>query len=583
MAEAAAKKQTTWEFIKSLRDRRVLVMLFLGAGAGLPFFLIFDTLSAWLRQSELSLQTIGVFALATLSYALKFVWAPVVDRVKIPFLEPLLGQRRSWMALMQVLIVLGLWLIAGSDPALNLGQVALLAVMVGFFGATQDVAIDAWRIEVVDETFYGTMAAAYQWGYRIAMITSGALPLVLADHYGWNFSYAIMAGCMIVAVGATLLAPREKATRPPLRYTEDMAVRPALETAEWTGRLLLILLGALLAGSGLAANATFLNAVMGWFGQSAETAEAFKTTWEARETGIFIQFPAVIAGLGLIALACVPLPGAPTRPGVYLRRAYGQPLGEFFGRFGARFGLLILALICMYRLSDFVLNLMNPFYIDLGFSLTQIAEVRKVYGVVASLAGISAGAWAVSRFGILRTMVIGVFASPLSNLVFIWLATQGASMAALYGAITIDNFATGFAGTALIVYMSSLTAAGFTATQYALFSSLYAIFGKIIASQSGRIVEGSARMAEAGGFTALFRPMFAGLPEGALAKGADIAGVTPVSLGAGYATFFVYSVAIGVVAIVLAFMIARRQPEIDARADARKAELDAEATEAQPS
>ena len=579
MAEAAAK-QTTWEFVKSLRDRRVLVMLFLGAAAGLPFFLIFDTLSAWLRQSELSLQTIGVFALATLSYALKFVWAPVVDRVKLPILWRLLGQRRSWMALMQVLIVLGLWLIAGSDPALNLGQVALLAVLVGFCGATQDVAIDAWRIEVVEESLYGTMAAAYQWGFRIAMITSGALPLVLADSYGWNFSYAVMAACMLIAVGATVLAPREKAQRPVIRFTDDMVARPGLEAIEWIGRLALILLGALLAGSGLAANATFLNAGLGLFGQSAEAAESFKAVWEARETGIFIQFPAVIAGLGLIALACVPLPGRPTRPGVYLRRAYGEPLGEFFGRFGVKFGLLILALICMYRLSDFVLNLMNPFYIDLGFTLTEIAEVRKVYGVVASLVGISVGAWAVSRLGILRTMVIGVFASPLSNLVFIWLATQGASMTALYGAITIDNFATGFAGTALIVYMSSLTAAGFTATQYALFSSLYAIFGKIIASQSGRIVEGSARLAEAGGFTSVFRPMFGALPEGALVKGAEIAGVTPVSLGAGYTTFFVYSVVIGAVAVVLAFMIAKRQPEIDARAAARAEELK---TEVQPS
>ena len=236
MAEAAAK-QTTWDFIKSLRDRRVMVMLFLGAAAGLPFFLIFDTLSAWLRQDDLSLQTIRVFALATLSYALKFVWAPIVDRVKIPILEPLLGQRRSWMALMQVLIVLGLWLIAGSDPSLNLGQVALLAVMVGFFGATQDVAIDAWRIEVVDESFYGTMAAAYQWGYRIAMIVAGALPLVLADQYGWNLSYAVMAGCMVIAVGATLLAPREKAQRPLINLTADMVPQPAFEVAEWTGRL----------------------------------------------------------------------------------------------------------------------------------------------------------------------------------------------------------------------------------------------------------------------------------------------------------------------------------------------------------
>ena len=572
MTAAAKSRPTTWDFIKSLRDRRVFVMLLLGAAAGLPFFLIFDTLSAWLRQSDLSLQTIGVFALATLSYALKFVWAPVVDRVRIPLLGRLLGQRRSWMATMQVLIIVGLWLIAGSDPALNLGQVALLAVLVGFAGSTQDIAIDAWRIEVVDTPLYGTMAAAYQWGYRIAMITAGALPLVLADTYGWNFSYAVMAGCMLVAVGATILAPREPTQPPRPSVVADMVARPALEVFEWGGRLALILLGALIAGSGLAANATFLNAALHLFGQSDAAAESFKAVWESRETGIFIQFPAVVAGLGLIALACVPLPGRQTRPGVYLRRAYGQPLGEFFGRFGTKFGLLILALICMYRLSDFVLNLMNPFYIDLGFSLTEIAEVRKVYGVVASLAGISAGAWAVTRFGILRTMVMGVFASPLSNLIFIWLATQGASMPALYGSITIDNFATGFAGTALIVYMSSLTAAGFTATQYALFSSLYAIFGKIIASQSGRIVEGSARMAEAGGVTGALRPMFDRLPEGALAKGAEIAGVTPASLGAGYASFFLYSVAIGVVAVVLAFMIAHRQPEIDARAAEAEAE-----------
>jgi PAT family beta-lactamase induction signal transducer AmpG len=580
MAEAAAAKQTTWEFIKSLRDRRVLVMLFLGAAAGLPFFLIFDTLSAWLRQSDLSLQDITVFALATLSYALKFVWAPVVDRVKIPILHGLLGQRRSWMASMQVLIVLGLWLIAGSNPALNLGQVALLAAMVGLFGATQDIAIDAWRIEVVDEALYGTMAAAYQWGYRIAMITAGALPLILADRYGWNLSYAVMAGCMLVAVGATLLAPREKAQRPRIDLTADMIPHPAREALEWGGRLALILLGALLAGSGLAANATFLNMGFGLFGQSAEAAEAFKALWESRQTGIFIQFPAVLAGLGLIALACVPLPGRPTRPGVYLRRAYGEPLGNFFDRFSLKFGLLILALICMYRLSDFVLNLMNPFYIDLGFTLTQIAEVRKVYGVVASLVGISVGAWSVTRFGILRTMVIGVFASPLSNLVFIGLATQGPSMAALYGAITIDNFATGYAGTALIVYMSSLTATGFTATQYALFSSLYAIIGKIVASQSGRIVEGSARLAEAGGVTSVFNSWFSNLPAGSLAKGAETAGVSAVSLGSGYVTFFLYSVAIGAVAVVLAFIVARRQPEIEALAKAREAEA---AIEARPS
>ena len=568
MAEdaAAERRLTTWEFVKTLKERRVFVMLLLGMAAGLPFFLIFDTLSAWLRQEGLSLQTITAFALATLSYSMKFVWAPLVDRVKIPVLEPLLGQRRSWMVLMQIIIIVGLWLIAGSDPAMNLTRVALLAVLVGFAGATQDIAIDAWRIEVVDKARYGVMAAAYQWGFRGAMIIAGALPLYLAEAFSWNLSYAVMAAIMFVAIGAVLLAPRGGEVVVRVMTEDGVPRRPLPEAFEWTGRLALILLGALLTGSGLAANAGLLAAFVNLLGASDAGAEAFRTAWEARPNGIFLQFPGVLAGLALFALACVPIPGVKTWPGSYLRHSYGQPLADFFRRFGGKLGALILALICLYRLSDFVLNLMNPFYIDLGFSLGEIAEVRKLYGVVASLAGITVGAWMVSRFGIIKTMVVGVFASPISNLVFIWLAVSGPDMAVLYGAITIDNFATGIAGTALIVYMSSLTSAGFTATQYALFSSLYAIFGKITASQSGRIVEESARAAEAGGFNAALRGWFGALPQGSLAEGAATAGVSAPSLGAGYVTFFLYSVVIGVFAVVLAFIVAKRQPEIEARA-----------------
>ena len=160
-------------------ERRVLVMLLLGFAAGLPFLLIFDTLSVWLRQSGLSLQSISIFALATLSYALKFVWAPVIDRVRLPVLEPLLGPRRAWMLLTQLVVMLGLWAIAGSDPQLDLWKVGALAALVGFAGATQDIVIDAWRIEAVDESRHGAMAAAYQWGYRIAMIVAGAALLTL--------------------------------------------------------------------------------------------------------------------------------------------------------------------------------------------------------------------------------------------------------------------------------------------------------------------------------------------------------------------------------------------------------------------
>jgi PAT family beta-lactamase induction signal transducer AmpG len=256
-----------------------------------------------------------------------------------------------------------------------------------------------------------------------------------------------------------------------------------------------------------------------------------------------------------------------TRPGAYLAGSFGQPLIDFYQRF-AGVATLILALICVYRLADFVLNIMNPFYLDLGFTKTELAEVRKVFGVVMTTLGVFIGGWSVARLGLIRTMVIGAFMSPMSNLVFAWLATQGPSLSALTVAIGVDNIATGYAGTALIAYMSSLTSIGFTATQYALFSSLYALPGKLIASQSGRIVEGSARVAEAGGLFAPLKGLFARLPAGSLVEGAATSGVTPAALGAGYVVFFLYSTAIGVFAIVLAFVVARKQTALQERLEA---------------
>src|SRR5690554_3557756 len=562
-----AVSASRWQALAVYGERRVLVMLLLGFSAGLPFLLIFDTLSLWLRQSGLSLQTISIFALATLSYALKFIWAPIVDRVRVPVLNNLLGPRRSWMLMMQLVIVTGLWLIAGSDPELNLWRVALLATLVGFAGATQDIVIDAWRIEAVDESRYGAMAAAYQWGYRVAMIAAGAIPLFLAEAFNWNLSYTVMAGMMGIGIAGVLLAPREISVRPPLIPVSGLPARPVAEALEWVFRLCIILLAALLIGSGLSGNAQMLREAVQLLGASSDQGAALEALWRSSPTGIYLQVGGVVAGLGLLALACSPIPGIATRPGTYLRKAYGQPLGNFFERFGASLGALILALICLYRLSDFVLNLMGPFYVDLGFSLSQIAEVRKIFGVVALIAGVTLGGYSVVRVGMLRTMLIGAFASPLSNLVFIWLATRGPDLPALYLAIGIDNVATGFAGTALIAYMSSLTASGFTATQYALFSSLYALLGKLVASQSGRIVEAAARSADQGGMTAVLTPMFRNLPEEALVAGANTAGVTPQALGAGYATFFLYSVGIGVVAIVLAFLVAGRQSRLQSDKD----------------
>jgi PAT family beta-lactamase induction signal transducer AmpG len=553
VAKPAAKTRGFAESLAVFLERRSLVMLGLGFSSGLPFLLIFDTLSAWLREAGLTLEVIAFFALATLSYSLKFIWAPLVDRAVIPVLGPLLGQRRSWLVLAQGVIIFGLWMISGSNPAEDLGRIALFAVMVGFFGATQDISMDAWRIESVDVTRQGAMAAAYQWGYRIAFIVAGAAPLYLADIYNWNISYAAMAALMGIGVAAALLAPREKeAIKRPL--PTGAPSRPALEWVEWIARIVLIAVAALVIGTGLTGQP---NLMVGVLGLSPEAAERFTATYTDKEVGPFLQFAAVLAGFALLVLACVPLPGFKTRPGLYLAASFGLPLKDFFQRFGKTAGL-ILALICLYRLADFVLNLMNPFYLDLGFTKPQIADVRKIFGVVASTIGIFMGGWAVAKLGLIRTMVIGAFASPVSNLVFAWLATQGPDLSALFVAIGVDNFCTGFAGTALIAYMSSLTSAGFTATQYALFTSLYALPGKLTASQSGRIVETAARAAEPGGPFSALLPLMRGLPSGSLASGAATAGVSPAALGAGYIVFFLYSALLGVGAIILAFIVADR-------------------------
>lgn len=545
-------------------ERRVFVMLLLGFSAGLPNLLIFDTLSAWLRESGLSLEVIGFFALATLSYSLKFVWAPLVDRTTIPLLTPLLGHRRSWMLVTQAIIILGLWSISGLNPAGALTQIALFAVLVGFFGATQDIVIDAWRIEAADDTRHGAMAAAYQWGYRLAMIVAGAVPLVLADLYNWNLSYAVMAALMGIGVAGVLFAPREKAHTIRPIPVGDVPSRPPLEILEWIARLTVIAFAAMIIGSGLTGKADLMASTLGLLGQSAEGGEALKAAWSAKPEGTYLQVAATLGGLGLLVLACWPIPGVRTRPGAYLAGSFGQPMADFYRRF-AGVATLILALICVYRLADFVLNIMNPFYLDLGFTKTELAEVRKVFGVVATTLGVFLGGWSVARLGLIRTMVIGAFMSPVSNLVFAWLATQGPDLRALFIAIGVDNLATGYAGTALIAYMSSLTSIGFTATQYALFSSLYALPGKLIASQSGRIVEASARAAEGGGLFAPLKALFSNLPAGSLVQGAATSGVTPAALGAGYVVFFLYSTVIGVFAVILAFVVAARQTALQAR------------------
>lgn len=555
--EAAAPKRSTWDALAVFFERKSLVMLALGFAAGLPNLLVFDTLSAWLRTSGVSLQVIGFFALATLSYSLKFLWAPLVDRTSIPGLSAILGHRRSWMLVCQGLLIFGLWLISGSNPTVNIGLVAAFAVFVAFISATQDIVIDAWRIEAAGTERQGVMAAAYQWGYRIAILTAGIAPLFIASRINWGVAYAAMAVLMVVGMVAVLAAPKEN-PRPAMQplMPADLPARPAEESVEWIVRLLMVLIGAVLFGAGFTGQFAVLQGALNLIGLGGGL-EGLQAAWDARPWGVFLQVAHAFGGLALIVGAAFPIPGRKTRPGIYFQRSYGEPIADFFKRFEG-VAVLILAMICCYRLSDFVLNIMNPFYLDLGFDLERIGEIRKGFGVWMLIVGVGVAGWSIARFGLMKSLIAGAIIGPGSNLMFAWLATIGPDWRAFAAAIAVDNTTGGFCGTVLIAYMSSLTSAGFTATQYALFSSLYALPGKLIAAHGGNIIEGSARAAEEGGPFAGLRGFFSNLPAESFTRAADIA-VSPASLGAGYVVFFMYSCAIGVLALILALIIARKQ------------------------
>ena len=560
--EETAPKRNLWSALRIYGERRAQVMLALGFASGLPNLLIFDTLSAWLRDAGLSLEVIAFFGLATLAYSIKFLWAPLIDRTAVPGLTARLGHRRSWMLVCQGLIMLGLFGVAGADPKTGLAAMAGLAGFVGFSSATQDIVIDAWRIEAAESAKQGAMAAAYQWGYRIAIIVAGVVPLTMSEFVGWHVSYAAMALLMLLGVLGVLAAPREASHTIRPIPTEGMPSAPGRDALEWSLRLALFALGGVVLGSGLAGKATLLAAGLKTLGLP-DLGAALAAAWAAKPLGVFAQFAGVLTGLFVIVLATLPLPGIQTRPGRYLGVALGEPLANFLLRYGKNAGL-ILALICVYRLSDFVLNIMNPFYLDLGFEKLQIAEVRKVLGVIMSVLGVGLGGVAVARLGLMRALVIGAFASPLSHLSFAWLATQGPQVWALSTAIGIDNISSGFAGTCLIAYMSSLTGEGFTATQYALFSSLYAFLGKLVASQSGRIVEGAAGVADRGGVFAPLKGLFANLPPQAFAHAMEKSHVSPQALAAGYVVFFGYAALLGVFGVVLSIVVAARTPKASA-------------------
>jgi PAT family beta-lactamase induction signal transducer AmpG len=389
------------QVLRQLGQPKVAVMLLLGFASGLPFMLVGNTMGYWLREGGIELATIGFLSWVGLAYSFKFLWAPIVDKVDAPLFGSWLGRRRGWMLLAQLVVMLALTGMALIRPEGGLLLFGGLALMAAFASATQDIVIDAWRIESASGgEELSLLSAGYQLGYRAALLVTDALILILAAGIGWALSYEVMAIAMLVGIVATWVA------REPTATITANAVPQA----------------SLLSPRGL--------------------------------------FDAVIG------------------PFVAFFRQHGQ------------WALLMLAAISLYRLPDFVMGPMaNPFYADLGIAKETVGAVRAVPGLVATVLGIAAAGLFAVRVGFVATLLLGAVLGPGSNLAFAYLAWHGNDASVFTVAMVIDNFCTGFAGVALVGYMSSLTNVGYTATQYALLSSFYALLGKALKGLSGLAVE----------------------------------------------------------------------------------------------
>ncbi len=469
------------EAIGVYRHPRVATMLFLGFAAGLPFLLVFSTLSAWLREVGVSRTEIGYFSWIGITYSFKFVWAPVVDRLKLPFLTNRLGRRRSWMFLAQAVIVAGLFGMSLVDPKASTVAIALLALLVAFASATQDIAIDAFRIEAADNSIQGAMAAAYQFGYRIAILAAGAGTLYIAEFVDWRAAYQSMAALGFVGIVATLIISEPAILSNPQTVARE---RRVLEYAQGLG----------------SSTPEWLRGGLVWF------------------------YGGVVC-----------------------------PFVDFFQRNGLFAALTILLFISLFRLSDITMGVMaNPFYIDLGFSKDQIADIAKIYGFALTMAGAFLGGVLVYRVGAPRLLALSVILTAGTNLMFALMAFHGRpDLGLLTLAISADNFAGGIAGSVFIAYLSGLTNTAYTATQYALFSSLMTLPGKFTGGFSGAIVDVVQKAAD--GQAGWLRGLATGF-----GAAEDFAG---------YFVFFLYTTALGIPALLLSLLVAymalhRRQPEL---------------------
>ena len=405
VAPAAPARRTWRQALALYLQPASLRMLALGFSAGLPLLLVLGTLSFRLREAGIDRSTIGYLSWVGLAYGFKWVWAPLVDRLPLPWLTARLGRRRSWLLLAQTVVALGLVGMAFNDPAQLLAPLVWCALAVALGSATQDIALDAYRIESADADAQAALAASYQTGYRLAMIWAGAGVL--------------------------------------------------------------------------------------WIAARAQGADATGYAHAAWQTAYLVMALSVLPGMLTVLLSPepVPQPMPPARSvGEWLRGALLDPFADFWRRYRWQ-AVLLLALIAVYRISDVVMGIMaNPFYVDTGFTKDEVAAVTKVYGVIMTLVGAFVGGLLASRLGVMRVLMLGAVLSAASNLLFAWLHGVGHDVSALVFVVSADNLASGIASAAFIAYLSSLTNISYSATQYALLSSMMLLLPKFIAGFSGDFV-----------------------------------------------------------------------------------------------
>lgn len=451
-----------------------LVLLLLGFAAGLPYMLVFSTLSVWLREAGVARDTIGFASLIGLAYAFKWVWSPLLDQWRLPLLGRL-GRRRSWLVLSQILIAIGLAGMALFDPQTHLTWLISLAVLVAFASATQDIAVDAYRLEIVDDTRQAALAASYMAGYRVAALlaTAGALYFaegfgstsLLYQHGAWAGTYLMFALLMLPGL-LTSLWMRE----PDVPLQTQLAAARYGFNHQIVSVLVLIVL---------------LISVPAMFTQLYHTDFASLLRGEASLLDLLLEDRAFLRALlyTILTSLCLSTMG---------RRGLAPvltPVNDFILRYRWQ-AFLLLGLIATYRMSDTVMGVMaNVFYIDQGFTKDQIASVSKLFGLVMTLLGAGFGGLLIVRFGIMPILFIGGAASAATNLLFMMLVSMGADLQMLIFTISADNFSAGLATAAFVAYLSSLTNLQFSATQYALLSSIMLLLPRLLGGYSGVVVE----------------------------------------------------------------------------------------------